>query len=462
MANHSDMSAPPLRECDIVLKGGIASGVIYPRLITTLAKVYKLRSFGGTSAGAIAAAAGAAAQVGKLTGGNSAAFDSLEQLPNLLATISPGDSGSVLFHLFQPQPKLARLFALLAAGLNAPSAGRRVSSIAVAAIRNFPLGAIVGAAPGVVTLIYLWHIGAVLAAAFAVIGALVGAVVAALLSLGRHLPGNYFGLCNGMPGVPRSHSSHAALTPWLHQYLNELAGKRAEDPLTFGELWSGRLRINSTPWDAPSPHAPRAVDLAMITTALNLGRPLRLPLESEDFYFVREEIDKLFPPAVVAWLVEYARPSKTAQSLRIDGSTYYALPAAADFPLIVAVRMSLSFPLLLSAVPLYVSIARCKPMPGRRRWQRACISPMAGSAVTFRSSSSTVRCQRARPSASICATFTRITPSSVCGCRAAWRTGKAFRPTARRWRRRRHSARSQASWAHWSRPCRPGRTRCSW
>lgn len=354
MANHSEMSAPPLRECDIVLKGGIASGVIYPRLITTLAKVYKLRSFGGTSAGAIAAAAGAAAQVGKLTGGNSAAFDSLEQLPNLLATISPGDSGSVLFHLFQPQPKLARLFALLAAGLNAPSAGRRVSSIAVAAIRNFPLGAIVGAAPGVVTLIYSWHIGAVLAAAFALIGALVGAAVAALLSLGRHLPGNYFGLCNGMPGVPRSHSSHAALTPWLHQYLNELAGKRAEDPLTFGELWSGRLRINSTPWDAPSPHAPRAVDLAMITTALNLGRPLRLPLESEDFYFVREEIDKLFPPAVVAWLVEYARPSKTAQSLRIDGTTYYALPAAADFPLIVAVRMSLSFPLLLSAVPLYV------------------------------------------------------------------------------------------------------------
>lgn len=51
---------PPL-ECDIVMKGGITSGVIYPRAVCRLAKTYRLRSVGGSSAGAIAAAGAAAA-----------------------------------------------------------------------------------------------------------------------------------------------------------------------------------------------------------------------------------------------------------------------------------------------------------------------------------------------------------------------------------------------------------------
>ena len=41
-------------ECDLVMKGGITSGVIYPRLVYQLSKQYRFRSIGGTSAGAIA------------------------------------------------------------------------------------------------------------------------------------------------------------------------------------------------------------------------------------------------------------------------------------------------------------------------------------------------------------------------------------------------------------------------
>ena len=52
------------------MKGGVTSGVIYPRLIATLAKTYKLRNIGGTSAGAIAAGAAAAAQLAVHTGSN--------------------------------------------------------------------------------------------------------------------------------------------------------------------------------------------------------------------------------------------------------------------------------------------------------------------------------------------------------------------------------------------------------
>ena len=56
-----DPYANPTLRCDIVMKGGITSGVIYPRAVAELAKTYRLSQVGGASAGAIAAAAAAAA-----------------------------------------------------------------------------------------------------------------------------------------------------------------------------------------------------------------------------------------------------------------------------------------------------------------------------------------------------------------------------------------------------------------
>ena len=43
-----------VKECDVVMKGGITSGVIYPHAVCQLATTHRLRSVGGTSAGAIA------------------------------------------------------------------------------------------------------------------------------------------------------------------------------------------------------------------------------------------------------------------------------------------------------------------------------------------------------------------------------------------------------------------------
>src|SRR6476660_4853886 len=47
---------PMKLQCDLVLRGGIASGIVYPRAIAKLAETYDFRSIGGSSAGAIAAA----------------------------------------------------------------------------------------------------------------------------------------------------------------------------------------------------------------------------------------------------------------------------------------------------------------------------------------------------------------------------------------------------------------------
>ena len=53
------LSSPP--ECDMVMKGGVTSGIVYPYATLQIATKYRLHSLGGTSAGAIAAAFAAAA-----------------------------------------------------------------------------------------------------------------------------------------------------------------------------------------------------------------------------------------------------------------------------------------------------------------------------------------------------------------------------------------------------------------
>lgn len=78
----------PALECDLVMKGGITSGVIYLKLISTLSNTYRFRSIGGTSAGASAAAAAAAAQLGVHARTNADAFKLIERLSEQLGGAS--------------------------------------------------------------------------------------------------------------------------------------------------------------------------------------------------------------------------------------------------------------------------------------------------------------------------------------------------------------------------------------
>src|SRR5262249_60598377 len=47
-------SKPP---CDLVMKGGITSGVVYPAAVLELAQTYRFRKIGGASAGGVVGAA---------------------------------------------------------------------------------------------------------------------------------------------------------------------------------------------------------------------------------------------------------------------------------------------------------------------------------------------------------------------------------------------------------------------
>lgn len=69
---------------DQIMKGGITSGVSYPKLIGKLAEKYRLKNIGGTSAGAIAAAGAAAAEFRRYTKNTDAGFTELKRLPEYL------------------------------------------------------------------------------------------------------------------------------------------------------------------------------------------------------------------------------------------------------------------------------------------------------------------------------------------------------------------------------------------
>ena len=74
-------SAPEDRFCDIVMKGGIASGIVYPLAVAELAQKYRFRSIGGTSAGAVAAVVTAAAEYRRRRTGSMAGFEILKEVP---------------------------------------------------------------------------------------------------------------------------------------------------------------------------------------------------------------------------------------------------------------------------------------------------------------------------------------------------------------------------------------------
>lgn len=185
--------------------GGITSGIVYPPAIAEIASDHRLYGIGGTSAGAIAAVAAAAAELGRdsETGG----FERLASLPDELKQ-TDGTGRTLLFRLFRPQAGTQPLFDMIwefrsRAGWRRIAGGLR--DVARMAWRS-PWGVLAVAAA---------VIGAILLAALAspwsplasVPLLAVVVVVVGLVRLVRRAPDllaqNFYGLCNGTT-PPRS------------------------------------------------------------------------------------------------------------------------------------------------------------------------------------------------------------------------------------------------------------------
>ena len=328
--------AHPTRTCDVVMKGGITSGVVYPHALCELARTYRFANVGGTSAGAIAAAGAAAAEHGREQGG----FEKLAALP---AWVGEGDN---LFRLFQPQAGTRPFFRLFTAGLGQTGTGKWLR-IGGAALRSFPLTTVLGILPGVALVVLAGWTGSGALAVGAVVAGIVLALLGLMLALGlrlavglpRALGRNMFGLCTGLS--PED-SATPALTPWLADLIDDLAAKdgRAAGPLTFGDLEA------------------KGIDLQMMTTNVTHRRPHRMPWSNRELLFDPEELRRLFPARIVEWMEEHPPPVTAGREAERTRRRLDALlplrpfPAPTDLPVVVAARMSLSFPLLISAVPL--------------------------------------------------------------------------------------------------------------
>ena len=105
--------------CDLVMKGGITSGVIYPSAVVKLASQYRFKNIGGTSAGAIAAAVAAAAELGRRHNVNGA-FDTLAALPGDLGT------NGHLLKLFSPDPETRKVFHIALGAISSRSMSGKI------------------------------------------------------------------------------------------------------------------------------------------------------------------------------------------------------------------------------------------------------------------------------------------------------------------------------------------------
>lgn len=423
--NHS------IPECDLLMKGGVTSGIVYPQLVERLARDYRLRNIGGTSAGAIAAAAAAAAELGRQSGANPDAFAMLGRLPAYLGRQMRGRSR--LLHLFQPAPALRPAFEMGLALMATPGRANVFALLLANIVNPFHLGLVVlllvagihalaAAAPGVVlasalctalpaalaggawrliaargrepraamakqrskhtaepvyvaqpgdwlgalgfvalagivllhaALLQAWPLvlaRALLALLLASAALGAGSVWRWLMRLAAGVRDNHFGICSGSgSGVGRPE----ALTDWLERYLASLGGLEGKTPLTFGHLWSADAHGVCTGTSCDRERPDRRIHLEMMTTALSQQTAYAVPFRANagNFYFAPSEWASLFPAHVLDWL----RASAPASSRRhpVTGEALVPLVRDGRLPVIVGVRMSLSFPVLLSAVPMF-------------------------------------------------------------------------------------------------------------
>lgn len=376
--------SPTDRFCDLVMKGGITSGVVYPKAITRLSQHYHFKNIGGTSAGAIAAAVTAAAEYQRRQSGSRHGFEILESLPEELEAKLPDTGRSKLLSLFQPQPSTKRLYSVLINSLNRKGTFRRIFAMLVGFFKAYwpvTLASIAAAAA-----VGLWGPGWITAVLLLIILLVVSIGIWAYLDITRNVVNNGFGLCTGLT----EEANHEALTPWLHALIQKAAGLKEDgDPLTFGMLWEAK-GFPPEWMDLPKGKV-RSIDLQMFSTNLAHGRPYIFPFavpsdkpsrfrDQDRLFFNPAELKLYLPDKVLAWMKQKGKPyqvkehrkGRDPEEQKAIDKNLLEIPDPKDFPVILAARMSLSFPLLFSAVPLWA--INYEAIPGRRDFHRCWFS----------------------------------------------------------------------------------------
>ncbi len=344
-------------DCDLVMKGGITSGVVYPAAIVELSQDHRFHNIGGSSAGAIAAVVTAAAEHGRQAGGGG--FDGFAEIPvELGATDTSGRT--LLQRLFVPQDSTSEYFDLfweqkrLEGGV-----GDRLARLLPSAYRHGLLVPehLIALVPAIVLPLcaVAWLVMAPSAAtvAVAVLSLVIGAAAYAVSrivtgarlmvdDLQAQLADNMHGLCSG-----RRVGDQEGLTDWLHGWIEKAAGpsRRHVDgldagavrPLTYGDLEG------------------QGIGLVTLTTNLSQGTSENFPFGDDTWAFSRSDIERLFPDEVAGYLVERGEnaTSHSHNRSQMAEQGLLKLPPHHEMPVLFGARVSLSFPLLISAIPLW-------------------------------------------------------------------------------------------------------------
>jgi predicted acylesterase/phospholipase RssA len=332
------------QECDLVMKGGITSGVVYPLAACELARTRKFVNIGGSSAGAIAACIVAAAECGRDTGG----FNRLAALPD--------EIGSTLPKLFTAGPQTRTAHAALMAWLDPKSTrATKIRKVFFTLLRSqwnrFAVGVLASVIVAVLLAFALVGVPGdaasdarfgIVVALVAVIGGIISAVwavIAEALATQAGIAAQGFGVCVGSDG-PNAHpvtaSDPGALTDWLSARIDEVAG--VDHPLLVSDLTQ------------------HGINLQVMTTDLTYGRPMCFPFTGSEFLFDPDELGAYFPPPVITALVAGQEPATGEPGVALLSAKQrplYWLPPAEKLPVVLAARISLSFPGLISAIPLY-------------------------------------------------------------------------------------------------------------
>ncbi len=272
-----------MKECDLIMKGGITSGVVYPKVITELAREYTFVNIGGTSAGAIGAGFTAAAEYSRATRSGTAGFEILDSIPD---EISPK-----LLSLFEPSRVHRKTFKYLLGMMNSGLFKKISSSI--------------------------WNLFRIRKSF-------------------KKLPETHFGLCSGLSA---DINKNQALTDWMNFWLEKIAGRTVdndqlpEKPLTFGMLAQNNIKLRT------------------ITTNLSQRTPINLPNLGASFV-KKKDLVTLMPKNIVSY-VESVQSQIDSNTTIQNRNEYYKLPTGDLMPVLLGIRLSLSFPVLLAAFPIY-------------------------------------------------------------------------------------------------------------
>ena len=385
-------------ECDLVMKGGVTSGLVYPPAVFELSKKYRFRNIGGTSAGAVAAALTAAAEYRRAKDGSDSGFQQLDKVakqlqePGYLRNLFQGSSETepllnLVLQAPEHQKSLEELLrtrknkgvriasdvarwlsrACVQTGARATRRSTRLGLIAgwllalTAGVTLYGISALLGRPSYVLLISVVFVAGLVLSA----LGAQIASVISALHTLYEiafvKVPSNLFGICTGLHD-PKNDNRYkqVAATEWLVQSVEEISNAPASGSgkcLTFADLKAQRI------------------GLQFVSTNVSDGRPYVVPFD-EPLIFKPSDFHKLFPAHVVAHFENNARQESGVRLPRANGA-YLFLPHPDDWPVAAAARLSMSFPLFFSSVPLY-RLPHDLHEAVKRRRERAVKDPQAG------------------------------------------------------------------------------------